>query len=340
MFLAGGLVALGAWSLWAKVPEVYAPRSAEDVRRDVNRWLQRRGVKDAKTLGHVNDLWKTAPAQASGRDVFDRLIQSFCLADPEVRRFVDACSPARSSRALPAGDFFARAESDEFYAANLRLFYARSLTQRLLYDEALAVFARIDPARVVDPATCFFYQAVCQHQLLLKKEGLETIDKLLHKTEGVAEPYSQIAALMQGELESIEELSLDAVSRKMKDSERRLDLGFGGQRVQKVQAEIIESLDEIIKKAEAQANPQSQSSPDGGNNSNRSNGPAEDSSIKGATAPGNVDKRNLKKQGSWGGLPPGKVTDAKQLLNREFPSNYRQAVEEYFKKLAKTPASK
>ena len=42
----------------------------------------------------------------------------------------------------------------------------------------------------------------------------------------------------------------------MQDSERRLDLGRGGQRVQKVQEEIVESLNEIIKKLEQQSNPQ------------------------------------------------------------------------------------
>ena len=31
----------------------------------------------------------------------------------------------------------------------------------------------------VDPATALFFQAVCEHQLLMKKEGLKTIDSLL-----------------------------------------------------------------------------------------------------------------------------------------------------------------
>ena len=45
-------------------------------------------------------------------------------------------------------------------AGGVRDRYARALTQGLLYDEALAVFAKIDPAKVVDPATCLFYRAV------------------------------------------------------------------------------------------------------------------------------------------------------------------------------------
>lgn len=319
--------------------DVFAPRSADEVRGDVMRWIARHNLQDAKTTSRVSELWISAGGPTPGREVFDRLIASFSLFDPDTKRFVDACSPVAPVKSLPNADLLSRDESDEFYTANMRLFYARFLTQRLMYDEALTIFARIDPARVVDPGTCFFYLAVCQHQLMMRKEGLETLDKLQHKTEGVAESYARVAALMQDELQSLGDRPLEGVSKKMQDSERRLDLGRGGQRVQKVQEEIIESLNEIIKQKEQQANAQAQSG-QGDNSSNRSSGPADDSMLKGATAPGNVDKKNLKKQGAWGGMQPREIGPAQNLLNKEFPSNYRQAVEEYFKKLAKNPSSK
>jgi hypothetical protein len=323
----------------AAAPDVYAPRPLDEVRTQLVRWLTQHGFNNEKIASQIAAVWSAGGGAVPGRDVFDRLISSFCIADPETRRFVEASSPAQSLRVLPNADFLNHDESDEFYTIHLRLFYARALTQRLMYDEALALFSRIDPARVVDPATCLFYQAVCQQQLLKKTAGLETLDKLLHRTEGVAESYTRVATLMQDELQALDERSLDAVSRKMQDSERRLDLGRGGQRVQKVQEEIVESLNEIIKQREQQANPQAQQG-QGENNSNRSSGPAEDSSLKGATAPGNVDKKNLKKQGSWGNLQDKQLKDAKNLLNRDFPSNYHDAVEQYFKKLATRPPSK
>jgi hypothetical protein len=337
---AGGLslavLLLCAPTTRAAAPDVYAPRPVDEVRTQLVRWLTQHGFNTEKTSTQINAIWTAGGGAIPGRDVFDRLIASFSLADPETRRFVEASSPAQSFRAFPSADFLNHDESDEFYTIHLRLFYARALTQRLMYDEALAQFSRIDPTHVVDPATCLFYQAVCQQQLLKKTAGLETLDKLLHRTEGVAESYTRVAALMQDELQALDERSLDAVSRKMQDSERRLDLGRGGQRVQKVQEEIVESLNEIIKKKEQQQNPQAQQS-QGENNSNRSSGPAEDSSIKGATAPGNVDKKNLKKQGSWGDLQGRQLNEAKNLLSREYPSNYHDAVEQYFKKLATRP---
>jgi hypothetical protein len=333
------LVICCASTMQAASPDVYAPRPVDEVRSQLVRWLTQRGFNNEKTASQIAAVWSAGGGAVAGRDSFDRLIKSFCIADPDTRRFVEASGPTQSMRVFPSAEFLNHDESDEFYTANLRLLYARTLTQRLMYDEALALFSRIDPARVVDPATCLFYQAVCQQQLLKKTEGLETLDKLLHRTEGVAESYTRVATLMQDELQALDSRSLDAVSRKMQDSERRLDLGRGGQRVQKVQEEIVESLNEIIKQREQQSNPQAQQD-QGENNSNRSSGPAEDSSVKGATAPGNVDKKNLKKQGSWGNLQDKQLKDAKNLLNRDFPSNYHDAVEQYFKKLATRPASK
>jgi hypothetical protein len=341
-FVASALVLIaGACSTQAaEGTDLYAPRTAEQVRQELLRWLPRHNVTNDKTVSGILELWAPAAAPLPPRQVFDRLIQSFSLADPTVRQFINTYQPGASFRSLPK-PLLTQDESDEFLTAHLRLFYARALTQALMYDEALAVFARIDPAKVVDPATCLFYRAVCEHQLLRKKEGLETLDKLLHKTEGVAEPYTQVATLMQDELSSLDDKSLSGVSRKMQDSERRLDLGRGGQRVQKVQDEIIESLDEIIKKRQAQLDQQqSQSQQQQDNNSNRSNRAADDSMLKGATAPGKVDPNKKKMPGTWGGLPPKQATEAENRLNREFPSNYRRAVEEYFKKLANTPAGK
>ena len=56
--------------------------------------------------------------------------------------------------------------------------------------------------------------------------------------------------------------------------------------------------------------------------------------MKGSTAPGEADSKSYPKQGKWGDLPPKEEAKAKQLIGREFPSHYRQAVEEYFKKIA------
>jgi hypothetical protein len=82
---------------------------------------------------------------------------------------------------------------------------------------------------------------------------LATLDKLLKNTENVPVSYASVAGLMQYELQSLQEDTLDEVARMMRDVERRLDLGRGGQKVQKREYEVIAKLDEIIEKLESQA---------------------------------------------------------------------------------------
>jgi len=212
----------------------------------------------------------------------------------------------------------------------------RFLTQANFYDEALELFGRISPEQVVDPATLFFYQAVCQHQLLQKAAALETLDRLLNQTLSVPDRYASVARLMKYDLEQFREKSLDEIARKMADVKRRLALGQGGRRVQKLQDEIVDALDDLIKKLQEQANSSSMTSSSGqaGGNSNQSSGPAADSVVKGAPAPGRVDQKDIGNKSGWGALPPKQATRAKNLINRQFPAHYRRAIDQYFKKLA------
>jgi hypothetical protein len=326
----GGTLARGA-------DEVYAAPSAEEVRLQTLEWVRAHGVADDRLLERVASIWMADDGPLSARDQLERVIETFALIDPATRQIVESCTLSPAPLAAPGFDTALVDAGGEFYSANLRLFYARHLAQARMYDEALEVFAKIEPQSTVDPATCLFYRAVCEHQLLKKDEALGTLEALLERTEDVPGGYSTVATLMRDELQQLEEQPLGEVSRKMKDSERRLDLGRGGQRVQKVQDEIIAGLDEIIEKLEQQ-NSGGGGGGSAGNNSNESSSPADDSRVKGQTAPGEVDHKKLKKEGGWGGLPEKEAAKAQSLINRDFPSHYRRAVEEYFKKLADRPA--
>jgi hypothetical protein len=169
----------------------------------------------------------------------------------------------------------------------------------------------------------------------MKTEGLQTIEQLLKNTEGVPVRYSTVAALMQYDLEALREQSLDEVARKMTDVERRLGLGRTGEKVQKKEEEIVIALDELIKKVEEQNG----GGGGAGGQANRSTAPANDSVIKGSTAPGTVDPKKAKNTGEWGDLPFKARAKAKDQIAREFPAHYRDAIDEYTKKAANRAAS-
>lgn len=257
------------------------------------------------------------------------------MGNAEIQAFVDACQLSLTPQVLPETDVL-DAQDNEFVSSNLRLYFARNLSRGRMYDEALEQFSQIDPRNVIDPATSLFYAAVCQQQLLMKTEGLATLDKLLTKTEDVPVRYSSVAKLMQYELQNLRQDSLDEIAAKMKDVERRLGLGRGGRKVQKKEAEIIASLDYLIEKLEQQGGGScSGSCPCNGKGKpkkNTSNSPAKDSYVGGKKSPGNVDRKNLAKQSGWGSLPPKEQAEAKQHAEKFYPPHYSKIIEEYSKR--------
>ena len=348
------LLVIGYWSLAAGMlvsvllvrvrvtnaaDDVFAPPAAADVRTKVTQWVTERGVKDKAILERIAQEWAFGEMSLPAEEIFDRVIRSLTLADADARKVVDACVDATPIAAWPSDVIPLTDSMSEFARQHLRLYVGRFLAQRQLYEEGLDVLTAVDPKQIVDPASYFFQRAICEHQLLKKSDAIKSLGLLLNNTQNVPARYTAVATLMRHDLEQLREASLGEVAKKMADVERRLILGRGGEKTQMVEEEIIESLDEIIKKIEQQ-----QSSGGGGGgggqggNQNESGGPANDSSVKGAKAPGEVDKKDIGNKAGWGTLPPKRAAEAKNVINRNFPSHYREAIEQYFKKLANRPA--
>ncbi|MBL4885294.1 MAG: hypothetical protein JKY95_12255 [Planctomycetaceae bacterium] len=228
--------------------------------------------------------------------------------------------------------------NDSWISSNLKLWLGRELSQRHLYEEALQEFVQVDTQELVDPATYFFYRAVCEHHLLLKTEALASLNSLLTQCKPLPSRYRMVGELMKQDIAKLEEKSLDEISRKMTDVKRRLNLGRAGEKVQKLEKEIIESLDELIKKLEQQAANASSSSSSGTGKGNQPNSGAKDSRVKGSTAPGNVDDKDIGRKDGWGKLPPKDQAKAKQILGTLFPPHYRRAIEAYNRKAAQREA--
>jgi hypothetical protein len=322
-----------------RAADVYAPPSADDVKARTLEWLAERRVTDPQLVKQIAALWADDDSPKTAAELFERVIETYSLADEKTRRFVRECTLTDAPLVPPEPALLSADNLNVHHASNLRLFYARYLTRRRMYEEALQIFEQIDPVYVVDPATHFYFKAVCQHQLLRKQDGLATIGVLLEQTEDVPVRYASVAKLMKFDLESLKEKSLDQIARRMQDSERRLDLGRGGRKAQKVQDEIIADLDEIIKKLEQQqGGGGGGGSGKSGGRSNRPGSPANDSVIKGSTAPGLVDEKKLKNQGGWGNLGSKAEERARNDIFRNYPANYYKQVEAYMKKLAKRRA--
>lgn len=333
MWLAVVCCVVGTPLLAASRTAMVAPPSVETVRTRVLEWVATRAPQNPTTLEAVGKLWGDENSHPSANDLFDLTIRSFSVVDPATRDFVASLQLQRPPLVPPEPTVLTRPDVGPFYTANMQLYYGRYLAHRAMYEEALELLDQTNLGDVVDPASLLFFRAVCQHHLLLRDEGLKTLEQLLKNTEAVPVRYSAVATLMQYDLEKFEARTLDEISRKMSDVERRLSLGRTGQKVQKKEDEIIASLEEIIKKIEEQMGGGGGGGA-GQGKGNQPSGPADDSVVKGSTAPGEVDKKRFKNQGGWGALPPKARARAKDIIARDFPAHYRQAIEEYTRKQA------
>ncbi len=273
--------------------------------------------------------WSAAAAGDERRDLLDQVMDSLSRVD-------ERCAAAQRSLSAPAGlEWLAEPGTDAFQREAVRLWLGRECVRRDRFDDGLALLEGLDVDAAVDPATLLFHLAACQHWLLKSDAAVESLDRLLERSGEIPVRYERVARLLRADIAALEDESLDHIARRMRDITRRLDLGRAGPQTLAVQDGVIESLDKMIKAIEQQQQQQSQSSGGAGGSGRGGNGtPMDDSRIAGGKGPGEVTKRDIGESDGWGKLPPHKREEALQQIGREFPAHYREAIEQYFKRLA------
>ena len=292
-----------------------------------------RGIMEEADIPTVwRERLQELEGQTTPRARHDLVIELFAALDPEIAKQIGQLDP-RGPMLVSYDPRAGLSQSgDLFFRTNVAIEFMRRLVDRGMYDEALALVPLVDLQQAVDPASATFYQAVCEHQLMMREPGLKSIERLLAASWTMPESYRVVAELMKAELEALKPDSLEEIAGMMQDVERRLRMARGGQRVQEKEERITEKLDEMIKKLEEQQQQMQQASSGAGGNQNQSNTPLEDSVVKGSTAPGEVDEKNRRRGGDWGDLPPREREAAKNEIEKAFPSNYSRLINEYFLK--------
>jgi hypothetical protein len=314
-------------------PGRWQPPSREALRKEVLAWLDERKASPSARRS-AEALWPSGGKAADEVDRLERLAETFALVDPRAEQIVQLCSKPHSEKTLARQDWLTDKQTPPLVAANLRLFYGRWLARELLFDEAMEQLSGIEPKEVADPATLLFYQAVVCHRLLMRDEGLQAIERLLEGGGPSPRRYTMVAQLMRADLKDLQEDTLDHIARRMDDIHRRLDLGRAGPKVRKQEDGVVKSLDKLIKKLEDQEKQRQQAA---GAANLTPDKPAEVSGIGEGKGPGDVTKRNIGKKSGWGNLPPKEREEALQQIGREFPSHYREVIEQYFRRLANEP---
>lgn len=323
-------------------PPSWSIPSHADVRQRVLGWLDRiaaAGAAPDADIAAARAAWPEQPAVDGGADLLDHVMDSLSRVDPRCAALQRIAADGGEAAPAPAdAGWLADAGTDAFERDAVRLWLGRERVRRARFDEGLALLADLDPSSAVDPAALLFHRAACQHWLLEADVAVESLDRLLERSGEIPVRYERVARLLRADIAALEDESLDHIARRMRDITRRLDLGRAGPKTLAVQDGVIDSLDKMIKQIEQQQQQQqqqSQSSGGAGGGGRSGNGtPMDDSRIAGGKGAGEVTKRDIGDSDGWGKLPPHKREEALQQIGREFPAHYREAIEQYFKRLA------
>ncbi len=309
----------------------WAPPAMVDVEAEALRWLNEREPDDA-VRARFGEIWsEEQPAQQTA--LLEKVARTFALVDPQAAELVALCSAPRVDLVPPDQSWLHDSELGAFEGANLRLLFGRWLVHEQMYDEALEHLADLKAEEVVAPAALLFYQGAAYHSLLEKEEGIAVLDRLLDGADQSPRRYVAVGRLMREDLSGVKPDTLDHIARRMRDVRRRLDLGRAGEKVRGIEDGVIESLDKLIKELEDQQ-AAAAAAAGAGPGGIQSSAPAQDSRIMGGKGPGEVDRKNVGSSSGWGSLPPKEREEALQQIGRDFPSHYRDVIEEYFRRRA------
>jgi hypothetical protein len=310
--------------------------AVETVRAQARDWL----VTSGKQTGDAafNAIWD------ADKPVLDRVTETLVLGDASAAKLLaEARDPfAAAPKEMPVQ--FRDNKLPAFYRNNLALAYAKALSGKRVYEEALDALKAAVPEQVVDPAGYYFHKAVAEHALIQKKEAVQSIARLLDDVADCPERYKMVATLMYLDMQSWkdDDKDLNNIAKLMDNSERRLELARPGPKTQEIQKKIVFRLDELIKDLENQCKNGGQCQCPGGGQqpgqgSNQPNSPMPDSRIATNSGPGVVDQKKLQKlTANWGKLPEKERAKAMMELTKDLPPRYREVIENYFKTLARS----
>src|SRR6266852_8043200 len=144
--------------------------SAAEAKTKVAAWLKDVGKSDEATTQKLEAVWKDA-----SRSILDRVADSLALGDPIAAKLIAEARDPQAPAPVVLPEVFKNEKTSAFFRANLGLIYARSLTNRKVYEEALDTLKLFSADQVADPAAYLFHRAVCEHAMLRKPEATKTV---------------------------------------------------------------------------------------------------------------------------------------------------------------------
>ncbi len=209
------------------------------------------------------------------------------------------------------------------------------------FEEAATVFQRVlnEYGRYVGcDVEAAFYRVVCLGQMREKEAAITAARAFIRDYPDAPERYKKSMEQVLNELVQEWESPLYDLAGRMDKAARKIDGGDTGGNTQGEQKEIVDIIEELIKKAEQQEGKgQGQGGGNGSpRNGDQSNSPLNKSKIApGASKTGNLGAKKRGKPGDqWGKMRDKEREEVLQAMKEKFPDRYRELLEQYHRQLA------
>lgn len=280
------------------------------------------------------------------------LTQGLTLLSPTFRDALDAYDAGQFGRCAEiCGEL--RADGNPFLAAHATAYEIKALVgqEKLLeagarieelYGSAAAV-QRLSAYSYLAPEVSFL-RGFCLLSDLRYEEAERALSTFVDEYPNASQRLMVAGQQMLAELRNRQAGRIGEVVDLMHYSGRRLTHGDTGEPVRERQQRILDILDRMIEDAQQQESSSSSSSSGGGgqqgsSGKNSPSTPMQDSMLPGGQpAEGPLQAgRKVNPGEAWGAMPPAERERILQALRDNFPSRYRQLVEQYYEELAKKP---
>lgn len=308
---------------------------------------------DSALPADATDLIRKTWAECRNCDADEFLTQGLALLSPKLRQGLDAYDAERYGQCAGIMDEL-RSDANPFVAVHAAAYEIKALVamDRLLEAGQLIEEILARPAGGEDRTATYSYLApeisflhgFCLLADLRYGEAEDALLRFLRRYPDTSQRLLMAARQMLAELENRQPGQIGEIVDLMDFAGRRLTHGHTGQPVQGRQERIVDLLDRLIEEAEEQENSSSNSSSSGGGGGGSSGGPSPSTPMQDSQLPGGQAAEGALQAGRranpgdvWGAMPPDERERILQALRDNFPSRYRQLVEQYYEHLGKRP---
>ena len=319
--------------------------STENLRSDLSQWLE---ISEATPEIRTQSLlvWPENDSNnlVSPEILYETTVASLRLSSGSIAAYLNVCDSLEWNEipfgqklivpSLPEQVLAVEAKISPRIAGTLKMYLTLRLIRTLRFDEAINMLNEMTPENTIDPIAVLFCKGIVCNQLLDKKAGIEAMKQFREAAEKYptySRRFMEVAKLVENELKELDEEkeSPSNISKQMGNIKRRLGQGNTDKKVQDDEKGVLESLDKLIEKLEQQQK-QGKMSQKGG----QSNTPAEREQIMRQKGAGEVADKNIGDSDGWGNLPPKEREEALLRIEKDFPSHYRDIIEQFFRQMA------